>query len=146
MPANPLIAQGVLNRLRASVSITNNPTLNVTSPYLTREAIRLAIEGEATQQLPTLTGVVQSPEPFQMVTVTMHLIKSQALSDAYKQQFETDTLIGDIVIRPDSTTLGAYDLTNCSLQTVEGLDFSGAAANFTVRIRGAYYINSTLWQ
>ena len=143
--SNPILDQGMLNRIRGSVSFVNFPSLNVTAPYLGREGIRLALEGGATAQLPTMTGIVQSPEPYQMVTVTMALIKSQAFADQYKQQFETQTQLGDMTVRPDSTVLGAYGLTNAALEAVEGLDFSGNSPNFTVRIRATYIINAVLW-
>lgn len=143
--ANPLIDQGQLNRLKASVTFPGNPSLNVTPSFLAPEAIRMALEGEATAQLPSLTGVVQSPEPYQMVTVTIHLLKSQALANAFKSQYETSTVLGELVIRPDSTILNAYDLTNGALEAIEPLDFSGRAANFTVRIRAQYNINANLW-
>ena len=45
--AAPLIQQGTLNRLRGSVVYSTNATLNVTAPYLAREAISIAFEGDA---------------------------------------------------------------------------------------------------
>jgi hypothetical protein len=146
MPGNPLVDQGSLNRVVASVSFVNFPSLNVTAPFLGRAAIRLALEGEATAFLPTMTGAVTSPEPYQMITLTMALLKTQALSAAYKAQFEADTRVGDCTVRPDvSSGLPAYGLVNVALEAVEGLDFSGANADFTVRCRGYYLTNSFLF-
>ena len=41
MAGNPLIDQGVLNRIRGSVQWADFPGLNVTAPFLDREGINL---------------------------------------------------------------------------------------------------------
>src|ERR1700761_1481204 len=113
--SNPLISQGVLNRVQGSVTVTGNPALNVTASYLGREGIRLALEGEATRYINTMTGAVASPEVYMAIRCTVNLLKTQGLSDLYKSQMETNSLIGNITVRPDVNTgagLSPYDLTN----------------------------------
>lgn len=143
--ANPLIEQGSLNRLRASVVVSGDSTLNVTAPFLGREGISLALDGETTAFLGTLTGVVTSPEPYQLVTVRMHLVRTQSLPAQYKKQMETNSLIGDIVVRPDSKALPPYAILNCAVEGVDELKMNGSDPGFMVRIRGAYAINSALY-
>lgn len=143
--ANPLVSQGVLNRLRASVVVTDYAELNVTAPYLGRNGIRLSLEGETTLGIPTMTGVVQSPEPFQMATVQINLLRTQNISNLYKTQMETLSLIGTIVVRPDSTALDRYYFENCSIASVAELPFDGQDPGFMVTLRGQYYLNSSLW-
>lgn len=46
MATNPLIPQGTLNRVRASVVWPSFPNLNVTASYLGRMGIRLSLDGE----------------------------------------------------------------------------------------------------
>lgn len=145
MAGNPLIDQGTLNRLRASVVWDAFPQLNVTAPFLGKEALRLALEGAATTNIVTLTGVVTSPEPFMPVSLTMHLLKTQALSDAYKKQMELSTLLGKGTVRPDSRTLSPYLLFNCSIMGVRELDFSGVDAGYAVTVQGYYNVNAALW-
>jgi hypothetical protein len=41
-------------------------------------------DNAATDIIPTLTGTVGSQAPYQQVTVTVHLLKTQGLSDSYK--------------------------------------------------------------
>ncbi len=142
---NPLVAQGSLNKLRASVTWPGNPTLNVTAPYLGKEGIRLALQGESVLYMPTMTGAVTSQEPYMMVECVINLLKSQALANLYKQQMETNALLGDGTVRPDSVSLGIYALTNCSIKSVRELDFSGEHALFAVTIGGYYNINSVLF-
>ncbi len=145
MAGNPLIAQGTLNRLLGSIVWTNFPQLNVTASYLGKEGIRLALEGESTVFLPTMVGAVTSQEPFMMVSLTAHLLKTQPLANAYKQQMESNAQLGDGTVRPDSLALGVYPIVNCAIQSMRELSFSGDDAGFAVSMRGYYWINSNLW-
>lgn len=142
---NPFVAQGTLNRLRGSVVYADFPELNVTAPYLAKEAISLGFEGDTAQLIGTLTGGVTSPEPYMFGTVTMHLLRSQSLSNAYKNQIEFDTVIGDVNIYTDSSTLGHFQLNNCVLQSIQEMAFDGSQAGLVVRLRGVYYINSAMY-
>jgi hypothetical protein len=144
--SNPLVAQGTLNRLRGSVVIAAFPNLNVTAPYLGREGIRLALNGETTTRAGTMTGVVTSPQPYQDATVTLHLLKTNGLGDAYKQQIEALTTIGDLIVYPDTSSLGNYSFSNCSINGVAEMSFAGEDPVMTVTLGGIYYINAELWQ
>jgi hypothetical protein len=146
MPGNPLIDQGILNRLKGSVVWTNFPALNVTAPYLDREGINLRLEGEMSAQHGTMTGVVQSPEPYVPVSVVITMLKTQALSDRYKQQMEQSVLLGPGVVWPDvSTGLSQYQLLNMSIQSVGELLLNGTTPAFGVTCRGYYVVNNSLW-
>jgi len=142
---NPLVPQGTLNRLRGSVVYARNATLNITAPYLTREAISISFEGDAGVLLPTLTGGVTSPEPYQMASVTINMLKTQALAEVYKQRFESDTNVGDVSIITDASTLSDYQLVNCILKGVRDLAFDGNQPAYQVTLSGIYYTNNTLW-
>ena len=83
--ANPLVPQGFLNRVRGAVSVTDAPALNITASYLGKDAISMRPDGPATDIIPTLTGTVGSQAPYQQVTVTVHLLRTQGLSDSYKR-------------------------------------------------------------
>lgn len=146
--ANPLTAQGSLNRLQASIVWTEQPTFNVTPSYLGEQAIRLALEGTATTYIGTMTGAVTSPEPYQMVTIGVHLLKPQFLANQYKRRMETNSLMGQCTIRPDvqgKNGIGVYQIENCAIQNVAELDFGGKDAGFRITIGGYYNINSSLW-
>jgi hypothetical protein len=150
---NPLVDQGTLNRIRASVVWSNFPQLNVTSPYLGREGIRLALEGNATDYFGTMTGAVPSPAPYQICTLTLNLIKSQPLGQVYKSQFELSTLLGYCTVRPDSGPnldgnidgIGIYDLYNVVLETVREMTFAGEDPTYVVTCKGYYLVNSVLF-
>jgi hypothetical protein len=101
MAANPLVAQGQLNRVKASLTWLDHSELNVTAPFLGRDGISLSLEGNSTAFLPTLTGVVTSPEPYMMIGLTIHLVKPQALCALYVARLQANALLGNGTVRPD---------------------------------------------
>jgi hypothetical protein len=145
MPANPQISQGTLNRLRGSVVIPDYPALQITAPFLGRQGISITFEGEATTMIPTMTGTITSPMPYQMVTVTVSLLKTQSLAAAWEAQRKQNTVIGDITITTDTSALPPYTFNNCAIDNVRELTFSGEDANYLVTLKGYYQINNTLW-
>ena len=145
MANNPQIVQGTLNRLLASVVYADFANLNVTSSYLAKEAISLGFDGDTSLLIGTLTGAVTSPEPYMFGNVTMHLLRTQALGNAYKTQIETATTLGSVTIFPDSTALSPFQLNNCVLSSIQEVAFDGTQAGLIVRLRGVYSINSSLF-
>jgi hypothetical protein len=144
---NPLIEQGSLNRIKASVVWNENADLNVTAPYLGAAGIRLGLDGGTTVFLPTMTGAVTSPEPYQMITLSMNLLKTQQLADLYKQRMEVDARIGNGVVYPDVQKGGinSYQIINCAIESVRELNLAGTDASYEVSVRGYYLVNSTLF-
>jgi hypothetical protein len=94
-----------------------------------------------------MTGAVTSPEPYQMISLSINLLKTQQLSALYKFQMEDTCLLGDCVVRPDvqSGGLTPYDLTNMAIESVREQSYSGEDAGWTVMCRGYYLINASLW-
>jgi hypothetical protein len=142
---NPLIAQGTLNRLRGSVVWANFPTLNVTAPFLNKEGIRLALDGEATTFIQTITGAVTSPEPYQMITLTMNILKTNGLAALYQAQMQNSTLLGNGTVITDTNALPVFPLINCAIESVRELSFAGEDAGFAVVVRGYWIVNNALW-
>lgn len=143
--ANQQIQQGTLNRLLASVVYANYTQLNVTAGYMSREAISLSFDGDTSMLIPTLTGAVTSPEPYIFGTVTMHLLRTQALGEAYSNQIRTNTTLGSVTVYPDTQVLQPFQLNNCVLMSIQETTFDGNQAGLVVRLRGVYNINSTLF-
>jgi len=145
MATNPMVPQGTLNRLRGSFAIVNFPALNVPASYLGKAGISLTFDGEATTYIPTMTGAVTSPEPYQMVTVEIPLLKTQGLAQQYETQKQLSTLLGDSTVYTDSSALPQFDLINTSIGTIKELKFGGEDAGYVVEIKGYTLINSSLW-
>ncbi len=145
MATNPLIAQGVLNKLRASITVQSNAALNIGASYLGKNMISMSIDTPTTTQIPTQVGLVQSPEPYAEVTITAHLLRTQGLSASYKSQTETNTVIGNVIVRPDSSALPDFQILNTAIMGIRELPMDGTDAGFVITLKGYYNINSDLW-
>lgn len=143
--AQPNTPQGVLNRVITAVQWVNFPNLNVSASFMGKRQTRIRFDGEATTRIPTATGVVQSPEPYQAVSITITLLRTQALAAAYESQRQTLSLLGPGTMFPDTTVLPPYVVQNCSIQNVGELEFAGETADFGVEIGGFLPINNALW-
>jgi hypothetical protein len=147
MAANPLVAQGQLNRVKASLTWLDHSELNVTAPFLGRDGISLSLEGNSTAFLPTLTGVVTSPEPYMMIGLTIHLVKPQALCALYVARLQANALLGNGTVRPDVIEgLPPFDVTNCAMESIREMRFNGTDDGFIVMCRGYITINNDMWQ
>src|SRR6185312_10613361 len=147
---DPRTPQGNLNRIKATVLWTDFTDLNITPDYLGTEGISLAFEDTATGRIPTMTGLVNSPEAYQTVTLSAHLLKTQQLAQLYEEQRQAYTLLGECTVRPDVSinnagSLGPYTLLNMSTTNIQELRFNGSDAGFRVILGGYYIINSQLW-
>lgn len=145
--ADPRIPQGNLNRLKASLIWADNSDLNITPPFMGRAMFSLSFEGAATSRIPTSTGLVNSPEPYQGVMVTASLLRTQQLATLYEQRRQTNTLMGDGTLRPDSQAggLGPYQLINMSIENVREMTIAGEDPTFVIVFGGYMQINSFLW-
>jgi len=144
---NPLISQGSLNRLIAAVQ-WNDPDMdsfNITASYLGKDGIRLALDGIATTFINTMTGAVTSPEPYQSVSLTIALLKSQPIAKAYKNRVESNALMGACTIYPDSGVLPVYVLQNCALESLREMSYNGEDAGWVISVKGYYEINAFMW-
>lgn len=145
MAGSPNVPQGNLNRLKGSIVIPNFPSLNVTPSFLGKEGFSASFRNPATVRLPTMTGGVNSPEPYREVEITIHLVKSQGLCQFWKAQEELNTLLGPIVFRPDVANFPPWQFDNCSLDGIQNVAVNGGDPNYLVTIGGFYYINASLW-
>lgn len=142
---NPRIDPGVLNRVRGTLKVTNFPELNVSASYVTRPNMRITRTTTPTSTLPVLTGVVQSPQPYMMTTVAIHLNRAAGLADVYIQQIQSSSLIGDVEIWTDTPALSNIVLRNSSLSRVGDVDLSGEDAEEIFEITGIEDTNDNLW-
>jgi len=145
--ADPRVPQGNLNRLRASLIWIDASDLNITPPFLGQEGIGISFEGQATGRIPTMTGIVNSPEPYQPIIVRANLLKTQNLSQLYETRKQTNSILGGGTLRPDTQAggLGPIELINMSIDNVAELRMNGGDAGYMVTFGGYYIINSSLW-
>src|SRR5271170_2155876 len=143
MAGNPLVTQGVLNLLAAAVTWNDFQGLNVSASYLDRAGITLRQTSPATTQHGTMTGLVQSPQPYMTIDLVIALLRTQQLSDLYKGQMEADAIIGEGTVWPDTTSgIGPYQISNMAIGTVGELLLNGTTPIWGVTLHGLYYVNA----
>ena len=142
---NPLIQLGSLNRLRGSILFDDFPALNVTAQFMTKEAIKIGIDGDMTQFLGAMAAAVTSQEPWMMFSFSVGIVKTVGLAALYKAQWESSTTLGNCSIRIDTANIPPFDIVNSAIEGVDGLDSGGTNPAFTVRFKGTYYCNNQLW-
>lgn len=145
MSTNPQVPQGTINRLRGSIEFPSNAGLNITAPFLTKKGISASFDGEITQYLDTMTAAATSPEPYLYVTLTVNLVRSVALAQSYKAQIEYQSTIGAATFRSDTSAMRSFHLTQVSVLNADDFPVNGESAEWTIKLRGVWLINSNLW-
>ena len=77
--------------------------------------------------------------------LTVNLLRTQALANAFKTQQELNSLLGDLTFRTDAVTLGVYQFSNSSIGRVGDMRVNGKDAGYALEIDGTYNLNSALW-
>lgn len=142
----PLIAPGPLNRVLTSVIVSSFPSLNVTAPYMGKSFARVEFEGDFVHQIETGTSVVNSPEPYVMATVTVALLRSQALAQSWVSQAQTTGILGDVTGYPDTTAFAPVTLSQVAIRHIDPGAWDGTDPVVRVVLRGVYQLNTNLWQ
>lgn len=142
---NPGIARGVLNRVKTSVVVPSNSSLNVISANMGRSLARIAFEGQLVNQIPTGTGVVNSPEPFVMATITIALLRTQPIAAAWFTQILADSNVEDATIYSDTSTFPPIALQSVVASHFDPGPFDGTSPDFQLVLRGALPVNNQLW-
>ena len=145
MATNPTLVPGNLNRIRGTILVPGNATLNVTAPYLGKEGIVIAPQSAVVTQMQGMTTVVNSEEPYQIVQVTAAIMKSLALSAAYIEQIKNSPTLGQITVTPDTTTLPAFTLYNVAITNWSQISMAGLQPDFTVTFQGQFNVSNDLW-
>lgn len=142
---NPMVAQGSLNKVRAHIVVPAYPTLNISPSYMGDDGFTLDIDEDMVRQIKTMTGLVNSPEPYVEATCTINLLRTQALSLQWMQQAENTAQIGRIVAHSDSAAFTGRTVHNCSILKVQPGRMNGSTATVDAIIRGVYYVNNSMW-
>lgn len=145
MATNPMIPQGVLNRVRPNIVFPGFPGLNITAPYMGRQMARIEFEGSFVTKIPTGTGSVNSPEPFVFATVTVELLRTQALSSNWLAQIQDNSNIGSLTIHSDAAPFQPIALSNVTANMLNPGPFDGSNPGVTLSLRGEFYVNNNLW-
>jgi hypothetical protein len=136
---------GSLNRLRANVTFSVHPELQIIANYLTAAGISMSLDGEATTMLPAMMSLIASPAPYMRATVTIPLIRSIPMATTFKSTLENDTLLGLMSIFPDTDQLQSFVINNTALESVRELAMAGQDAAMVVTCVGYYMTNQSYY-
>lgn len=142
--SNPMIPQGVLNRVRGAIDFTSFPSLRVSASYLGKEGMTISF-GELGAPIPTMTGVATSPQPYAMATIVVRLVRCQALASLFRKQIEKATYVDGAKLYTDSSVLGDFTIRDAQIIGIEPVSLNGNNADFNLTIVGVYDINSSMW-
>lgn len=141
----PFIPQGTLNRLRCSIVVPNISGLNITASYMGKSFATVSFGGSFAELIPTATGGVTSPEPYVMGTISVGLLRTQALSASWVGQAGLQSAIGPVTIYPDAASFPSISLDNCIIRDIEPGAYDGLDPVVRLTLQGIYYLNSSLW-
>lgn len=145
MATNPLVSQGFLNRVKASMTVTDTPALNVSASYLAKEMISMRTTGPAADIIQTATGTVISGNVYQPIEIVCHVLRTQALGESWRQRFLSDVSLGEVVVTPDSTVMGDFTILNTALTNWQEMTINGTQASFILLLSGYWVINNDMW-
>lgn len=143
--ANPYLTAGPLNRVRVHVVVPSTPTLNITAQFMGKSFARVEFEGDWTQQIEVGTGVVNSPEPYVMASITVGLLRPQTLSASWLSQAQNSTVLGDVTIYSDTSAWPPITLNDTAIRSIDPGAFDGTDPVVRLTLRGTFNINSSLW-
>ena len=145
MATNPNLIPSNLNRIRGTVLVPGNATLNITAPYLGKEGITISPQSAVVTQMQGMTTVVNSEEPYQIVQVTAAVMKSLALSAAYIEQIKNSPTLGTVTVTPDTIVLAPFTLYNVAIINWGQMSMAGVQPDFVVTFQGLLPISNDLW-
>ena len=145
MATNPNLFPSNLNRIRGSVLVPGNSSLNITASYLGKEGIVIAPQSPVVTQMQGLATIVNSEEPYQLVQVTAMVMKSLALSAAYINQIQQSPTVGTITVTPDTSVLPQFTLYNCAIVNWNQISMAGTQPDFAIVFQGQFNVSNDLW-
>jgi hypothetical protein len=145
MATNPLLVPGNLNRIRGTILVPNNTALNITAAYLGKEGIVVSPQSAVVTQMQGMTTIVNSEEPYQIVSVTAAIMKSLAMSAAYLDQIQNSPTLGTITVTPDTSVIPSFTLYNAAITNWSQISMAGIQPDFTVTFSGQFMISNDLW-
>ena len=143
--ANPNLIPGNLNRVRASVIVPGNETLNIPAQFQAKEGIIVSPQSAVVTQMQGMTTIVNSEEPYQLVQITVAVIKSLAISAQYLSAIQNAPIVGDIAVVRDTTAMPKFNLINAAILNWNQISMAGLQPDFTLVIQGQFNTSNDLW-
>jgi hypothetical protein len=143
---NPLIPQGgPISRVRVNIVFGSFSNMNVTASNLGPSFATIAFNDPFTTQIKTATGIINSPEPYVMGSITFGLLRTQPLAGIWLTQIQATTILGASTIHSDTSAFGPISLAHTAITAFNPTAFDGRDATIAVTLMGVYYVNNNLW-
>ncbi|KWB16505.1 hypothetical protein [Burkholderia cepacia] len=145
MAGNPQAPLGTLNRLSAHVVFNDYPQLNVVPENLAKAGVSIEPQGNVVTQIDAMTGMINSPEPYVAVHLSIALNKTSPVADLFKSQMQQYAVVGAVDVYTDSSALSKYTLKNVSILSQGAVSTAGTDGTFNVTLAGTWYVNDAMW-
>jgi hypothetical protein len=137
--------QGTLNRVRASFTFEDFPGLNITAPFLHKDApITLTRNGDIVTTIETLLGRVSDPQPYQTVMVSVTLNRAMSLANDFETQLQDKSVLGNGTLKSDATAFQAMKLINITIKSLGDIRLASGDVAYKIDFEATYEINNFL--
>lgn len=136
------IEQGQLNLARVGLSCGDPAlsALNVSAVHLGTDMIDVTQSDDAAELIRTATGAVISPKFAVSVEVTLDLVKTTSVAEAYKAAMRSNAILGDITVSWDASNLTTETFHQAVIKTVP-VKANGSEATIKVTLAAIRYVN-----
>lgn len=144
MALTPVVFPNI-NRLLSHINCIDRAYMNVGPTDLTEEGIIYNPEENAVLPLKGMTGIVNSPNPYWTVRVTVNIIKSSPAVTTWLDAVNTKAVIGKVILYSDSDSMKSIEINNCAIQKIGTVNFNGTTLGVPFEIVGSQIINQNIW-
>ena len=145
MATNPMPNLGNLNRVRASVTFPGFTSLNITSSQMGKRFVSVVFDEDFVTQIQQGVGIINSPEPYVMSTITCDIMRTLPLAQAFISQIQDTAVLGTVKVYSDTSAFIPPTIYNASVIKADPNAFDGTQGVLALTIRGIFYPNSNLW-
>ena len=136
---------GTLNRALTHVTFASFPQLNIGAQNMGKNFARLTFEGDFAGQAEVAVGVVPSPEPYVMGSLSVGVLRTQALGAAWLTQIQATAVLGTMTAYPDSVAFPSITLSTTVVKSFDPDAFDGTDPVIKMVLRGVFYPNANMW-
>jgi hypothetical protein len=145
MATNPNLIPGNLNRVRANLVFPENTTLNIPAQFQAKEGLVVIPQTPVVTQMQGMTTVINSEEPYQLVQVSISVIKSLAISATWISQIQNGPTVGTMTVYPDTSAMAPFTFYNCAITNWNQISMAGLQPDFTIILQGQFNTSNDLW-
>lgn len=129
-----------LNKLYTKAIFSDDNSLNVIAADMGEDMIKVSLDGEVVNRLPTATGTVGSLSIFVPVTVEISILKTSPLWPIYIKRCASNGYIGGTLTIYDDVNL-SQEIEDVSLDVQDLSNFNGTQPAVTFIVKGNFKVN-----